>query len=451
MIELANSVLTLALLSPEVIHQLDLSVDHFPLIWQQEVWAAIQYLHGTKSSVDIVLVSDRLIATKAEPPEDTKSTWFGFLAEIVKNNSASISNVKRYAEGLIEWRNRMRCVEIGNDLVERAMDGVDASDEAIRDLMALSVSTRFMDGPLADTIPEAIDALDLRHSANKVVHGIPFGITKLDEILSGMTNSHLYVLAARPAMGKTALALNISEINREIPTGYISTEQPRREMIDRLVSIHARVDGIDIRNGTVREEDWPRVMQAYQSISRWPMYMNDQAGPDITDVVRQARKWKHRYGIKLLIVDYIQRVKDRSANKRHEEVGGVIFALKNIARDLDIPVLALSQINRDVERRENKRPVLSDLRESGDIEQEADVIITAYRDEVYYDNAESKGKAELGIIKNRHGPLGLVHCHYSGRVFRFEDFGPEFAYAEPPPLPDAPPPGYRDNFTYHPE
>jgi replicative DNA helicase len=446
-IDLASSVLSVSMLSPQILLDLDLSPDHFPLEWQQDTWSAIQFLYNSKTSVDVVLVADRLVADNSTCPE---GKWLGFLSTVIRDNSATLGNTKKYVELLVGWRKRTRSAEIGTNLIESSMDGVDGSDEAIRDLMALSASTKIMDGPLADSVPEAVDALDARSSAKSKIHGIPFGIGGLDRLLSGMGKTHLYILAARPAMGKTAMALNICEYNCKTPLGFISTEQPRKEMIDRLVSMRARVDSHAIRTGNVMEMDWPKLSNAYADISTWPFYMNDRAGPDITDIERQARKWKHRYDIKLLVVDYIQRVKVKGAKSRHEEVGTVAFALKNLARELEIPVLALSQINREIEKRENKRPVMSDLRESGDLEQESDVIIMAYRDEVYHATADNKGKAEFGIPKNRHGPLGNIECHFEAQYLRFEDFGDPQDLLDIPPIIE-PPPGRRDAFSYRPE
>lgn len=450
MVDVANSILTVALLKPERLLEIDLAYDHFPLAWQQDVWAAIQYLFTSKSVVDLVLVHERLTQTGKEVPDDDgkkKPSWLGFLSQVINNNPAAYGNIRHYIDSLVNWHRRTRCAEIGSLLQERSMNGEDGSDDAIRDLMALSLSTKVMDGPLADSIPEAIDALDIRFNKKSKIHGIPFGIAGLDRLMAGMQKSHLIVLAGRPSMGKTAAALNVCQVNRKRKIGFISTEQPRKEMIDRLVSIHGGIDSQAIRTGTVADADWPKIMETYREIGEWPLYMVDRPAPDITDVVRQSRKWKHRFDIELLIVDYIQRVKDRSTTKRHEEVGGVAMTLKNLARELEIPVLALSQINRDVEKRENKRPVLSDLRESGDIEQESDIIITMYRDEVYYERDNNKGKAEYGVPKNRHGPTGIAYCHYEGKYFRFEDFG-----IDQPELLDAPiPEPTGQPFHYHPE
>lgn len=418
MVDVGNSIITVALLYPEVLPEIDLMSEYFPLAWQQEVWRKIKALYDARNKVDVVLVAEALARDGIPPPT---SSWISDLAKVMKECPSSDKTVHGYVESLNQWQRRSRCYEIGHELCQKSVDGEDGSDDAIRSLMAMSTSVRTLDGPMSESIGEAAEFLDSRANARDGVHGVPYGIKGLDNLLAGMEKTHLIVLAARPAMGKTAAALCFCANNRDRPIGFISTEQPRREMINRLVSIHGRVDSHNIRKGKLSNDEWAQVTKAYQDISTWPLYMNDRPAPHLTDVIRQARKWKQRYGIELLVVDYLQRITVPGV-KRHEEVSESARGMKDIARELEIPVLALSQINRSVESRPNKRPVLSDLRESGDIEQEADIIATIYRDEVYNDDesGRNKGVVEFGIPKNRHGPVGRTFCHFEARYLRFE-------------------------------
>jgi replicative DNA helicase len=422
MVHTANALIEVVLTEPDLLNEISLTSDAMPLPWQQDVWTAIQFLWDAKSKLDIIILSEHLHAAKVAPPEG--DSWLALVASVMRDTIGSRKNAQFYADKLNLWQRRARCAEIGSKLIDATAAGKDGSDEAIRELMAMNAHTKMLDGPISESISEAVDYLDSRHARKGQVQGVPYGIAGLDRLLCGMENSHLITIAARPAMGKTAFALCLCEVNRGIPVGFISTEQPRREMINRLVSIHGGIDSHRMRTGELTDEDWVKATHAYGSIGQWPLYMADKAAPHLNDVVRQARKWKHRYGIKLLIVDYMQRIKVPDADSRAQEVGEIASTLKNVARELEIPVVALSQINRGVESRENKRPIMSDLRESGDIEQESDIIITMYRDEVYHKNENGKkGEAELGVIKNRHGPIGHTLCHYEGKLLRFTDFG----------------------------
>lgn len=437
LIDVGNSVLAIALLYPDNIAEIDLMSEYFPLAWQQDVWRKIKQLYDQRTKIDMVIIAEQLSIEGVHCPE---GSWISHLATMIHANPAVERNISGYVDALVQWQRRSRCYEIGTELCQSAVIGEDGSDEAIKDLMAMSTSMRVMDGPISESVSEAAEFLDARSTAKEGVVGVPYGIKGLDNLLAGMEKTHLIVLAARPSMGKTAASLCICANNKDRPIGFISTEQPRREMVNRLVSIHGKVDSHHIRKGKLDDVEWAQIAKAYSEISGWPLYMNDRPGPTLSDVVRQARKWKQRYGIELLVVDYLQRITVPGA-KRNEEVAEVARTLKNIARELEIPVLALSQINRGVESRPNKRPILSDLRESGDIEQESDIIITIYRDEVYNhdESGKNKGVVEFGIPKNRHGPVGRTFCHFEGKHLLFESLTidqqveQEFLQSQQPP------------------
>lgn len=427
----ANALLVLAMHDPVIMAEIEGDL-LFPVAWQQDVWNCIQRLYETHSKGDLILVCEELERQGIAPPPGEK--WLPLLGALMRDSAAVARNAKHYAETLSKWQRRTRCAEVGRTLFMSALSGEDGSDEAIRDLMAMSTSARQLDGPLAESMSEVVDDLDAKGNLKEgEIPGLPYGITALDNNTGGMGDEHLIVLAARPSMGKTALALNVAwaSAKQKIPVGFISTEQPRREMIKRLVSIVGDVDSHHIRLGKLTDEEWVKATAAFAQLSDAPIYMNDKPAPHIYDIVRQARKWKHRYGIRLLIVDYIQRVRT-DADRRHEEVGEVARTLKNIARELRIPVLALSQISREVDRRENKEPNMSDLRESGDIEQEADGILFLYRPEVYYNDDKYAGRAKIINAKNRHGPIGKVDCAFVASYLRFEDFTLDGGELDPP-------------------
>ncbi len=420
-VHVANSLISVAIFDATVLSEVQLEASLFPLRWQQDVWIAMETMYEAREQIDLILLCEHLDKNKIEPPGNS---WLAEIGGMLQGTVGVRSNAKSYAEHLQKWQRRARCADVGRTLFMTALDGEDGSDEAIRELMAMNSQTKVLDGPLSESVGEAMDDLDRRASSDgTVIPGLSYGITALDNNTGGMGDEHLIILAARPSMGKTALALNIAWANTQqsVPVGFISTEQPRREMINRLVSISSEVDAQAMRLGKLDDEQWVRVTHGYSAIGNAPLYMNDKPAPHINDVIRQARKWKHRYGIKLLIVDYIQRVRS-TLERRHEAVGEVARELKNLARELKIPVLALSQINRDIDKRENKTPTLADLRESGDLEQEADVVLFLVRMEVYDSDPRYVGRAQIINDKNRHGPIGKVDCAFVGKYLKFEDF-----------------------------
>jgi replicative DNA helicase len=395
----------------------DIQPSEMPMPWHQSVWGAITRLAVAGASCDIVILAETLERDNVEIPAKDES-WMSFLGSLYRNVGGTPSNVASYAETIRDWKKRADCVSIARTLLNNALAGEDGSDEAVQQLMKIKHRERWADGAIAESMTEVLEELDYRQN-NPGTPGLSFGIAGLDRGTGGMTKQHLVVLAARPSMGKTAAALNMCMANRHVPGGFISTEQPRREMLNRLLSIVSGVDARKMRFGGLVDDDWMKLTEASAQLNHVPLYMSDDPKPHINDVTRQARKWKNRFDIQYLFVDYLQRVRG-DGKDRHVEVGSVARGLKNLARELDIPVIALCQIGRGVEARQDKRPTMADLRESGDIEQEADLIITLYRDEVYHENT-NKGEAEYATPKNRHGALGKVLCHFNGRCFRFEE------------------------------
>jgi replicative DNA helicase len=242
----------------------------------------------------------------------------------------------------------------------------------------------------------------------------------MDKFIGGFHNSDLVIVGARPAMGKTAFMLNLA-INADAPVGIISAEQGMMQMGGRVIAIDGRINTAGIRSGKLEDEDYNRMTASYSRLRDRVIQFYDKPAPTLQDIVRQARKWKHNLDIKALYIDYVQRVKVDGKAPRHEQIGDVAMGLKELARELDIPVIALAQVNRSVEARTNRRPQMGDLKDSGVIEQEADVIAMLYRDEVYDENSQHKGIAEVDIKKNRHGDIGIVRTVWRAEYLRFED------------------------------
>jgi replicative DNA helicase len=265
------------------------------------------------------------------------------------------------------------------------------------------------------------------------IPGVPSGLAKLDHLLGGWHDGDLTILGARPAMGKTAMLVKFM-LAAGVSCGVISAEQPAQQLGARAMSAHSHVDASRFRSGAFEDEDIGRLMRAVSELVEHPCLIYDRSAPSIADVVRMARKWRHNSGIRVLFVDYVQRIEASNADKRtpkHERVGEVVRGLKSLARDLEIPVVALAQVNRDVEKRADKRPNMGDLADSSEIEKEADAVLTLYREAVYFDKGGVNERnqpvrphvAEINVEKNRHGPCGYVECIWIPESMRFENMG----------------------------
>jgi len=281
--------------------------------------------------------------------------------------------------------------------------------------------------PIRDLIQSNIETLEERQGSNKTITGLPTGYTSLDKITSGLQNSDLIILAARPAMGKTAFALNLARniaVKADVPVGIFSLEMSREQLSMRLLTSEARVDAGKIRGGFLDKNDWDLVNNAAGILYEAPLFIDDS--PDITpmDIRAKARRLKMDQGLGLLVIDYLQLMSTHSRGDRRDlEIAEISRSLKMLAKELNIPIIALSQLNRMLEQRSDKRPMLSDLRESGALEQDADIVAFIYRDEVYNkdENNPNKGKAEIIIAKHRNGAVGTVNMAFFGKYTRFEE------------------------------
>jgi len=404
---------------PELVEAVDLVPDMFTSTLYREAFIAIQELHRSREAIDIFSLAQSL---------DRSSTHDGWLAVLAKamNECYSPSNGMTYA-GHIRQAHQIRATkDIATALIQDVeTGGVEAIDAAVKELLQLGMSQRNYEMSVRTALTQAVDRIDEIFHLDGKLAGITSGLSGIDEKLGGFHNSDLVVVAARPAMGKTAMLLNFA-LSAGVPCGIISSEQPGQQVGTRFIAMEGRINANKLRNANLLDEDWPKMTRAVSNLQNKPIRINDRAGISISQLVRQARAWKHHHDIKALYVDYIQRIKatDQRA-KTHEQVGEVVTTLKDLARDLDIPVIALAQVNREVEKRNNKRPGMGDIKDSGTIEQEADVVACLYRDDAYNDESPDKGTAEVDIVKNRHGPTGFVRVVWLAQYMRFMDFTPQ--------------------------
>jgi replicative DNA helicase len=283
--------------------------------------------------------------------------------------------------------------------------------------MAIDSVERNYDKGARDFVREALDSIEARK--NGKIQALPTGIDRLDLFLGGFHDSDLVVIGARPAMGKTAVMLNFA-MAANAPVGIISGEQGADQVGERLFSMSGSVPVQSMRRANLQAAEWDALSKAAtRLIEQERIFLNDHPSPDLSLIQRQARKWRHQHGIRALFVDYIQSIRggDSKAPK-HERIGDVVRGLKSLARELEIPVIALAQVARVVETRPDKRPSMADLSDSSEIEKEADQVITLYRDEVYNENSADAGIIEFRICKNRHGEVNFVRAAWRGEFMQ---------------------------------
>jgi replicative DNA helicase len=352
-------------------------------------------------------------------------------------NTPSAANIRRYAE-IVRDRAVLRgLVEVATDIADSAYSpmGKDAStlvDEAESKIFAISeAGERGKQGfvampPLLTQVVERIDLLYNRDNPSDIT-GIPTGFKDLDRLTSGLQPGDLVIVAGRPSMGKTAFALNIGEhvaLSAGLPVGIFSMEMSGTQLVMRLLGSVGRLDQHRVRTGRLEDEDWRRLTDAVGKLNEAPIHIDETAALNALELRARARRLHRQYGrMGLIIVDYLQLMSAASQGEnRATEISEISRSLKALAKELQVPVMALSQLNRSLEQRPNKRPVMSDLRESGAIEQDADIIFFIYRDEVYNADSPDKGRAEIIIGKQRNGPIGTVTLTFQGEYTRFANF-----------------------------
>ena len=400
------------------------------------IFEAIAEVAETRGSCDAVTVSEHL-ERKGRLEEIGGLAYLGTIAR----DTPSASNVRAYAEIIRERSILRQLVAAGGEIAAAATDsrGRPASelvDEAERRVFEIAErGSRGKSGFIAirDVLPQTIDRLDLLHQTPGEIRGVPSGFTQLDKKTTGFQAGDLVVIAGRPSMGKTTLAVNIAEnaaIAKGVPTAIFSMEMSAEQLTLRLISSLGRVNQSHLRTGNFSEEDWSRIQGAMAQLSNAPLYVDETPALTPTEVRARARRLKRERGLGLIVVDYLQLMQvSGTKENRATEISEISRSLKALAKELQVPVIALSQLNRAVEQRTDKKPVMSDLRESGAIEQDSDVILLIYREEVYDPNTTRRGVADIIIAKQRNGPVGEIQLTFLGEYTRFENLVAE-SYGE---------------------
>lgn len=393
------------------------------------VFRAIAKLAERNQPFDVVTLSEQL--DKEGVLEQVGG--LAYLGELARN-TPSVANIRAYAHIIRERATLRQLIGVSNEIADSAYltkgrTGDEILDDAERMIFQIAEGRPKTGGPEAinDILSKAVDRIDILFNSNDPLTGISTGFTDLDEKTHGLQPADLVIVAGRPSMGKTSFAMNVVEnavLRTDKAVLVYSLEMPAESLAMRMLSSLGRIEQGKIRTGRLDEDDWPRLTSAINLLNERKLFIDDTAGITPSEMRSRTRRLAREHGeIALIMVDYLQLMQlgGGSSDNRTNEISEISRSLKALAKEFNCPVVALSQLNRSLESRPNKRPVNADLRESGAIEQDADVIMFVYRDEVYHPETEYKGVAEIIIGKQRNGPIGTVRLAFLGKYTRFEN------------------------------
>ena len=392
------------------------------------IFRQIALLVDRGEPVDVVTVSDRLLATG----ELDAAGGHTYLAELAEQTPTA-SNVRAYANAVRERSVLRQLINAAQDIASAGFNPEGRSseelvDEAERLIMQISESGQKAGGPkgMEGLLKGAIDRIEELYNTGGDITGLTTGFIDLDRMTSGLQPSDLVIVAGRPSMGKTSFAMNLIEnaaLASDRPLMVFSMEMPAEQLVIRMLSSLGRIDQGRVRTGKLEQDDWPKLASATEKLKGTQVFIDDTPALTPTELRSRVRKLVREQGdLGMIMVDYLQLMRVAGSNEgRTAEISEISRSLKAIAKEFKCPVVALSQLNRSLEQRPNKRPVNSDLRESGAIEQDADVIMFIYRDEVYNEDSPDKGVAEIIIGKQRNGPIGTCRLSFQGQFTRFEN------------------------------
>jgi replicative DNA helicase len=364
-------------------------------------------------------------------------SYLGSLAR----DTPTAANIRAYADIVRERSVLRQLITAGNEIVTAALEPegreareiVDEAERAVFEIAERGSRGKVGFRTVKSILPEVVNKIDEMYHSDGKLTGISTGFTKLDEMTSGLNAGDLIIVAGRPSMGKTTLAVNIAEnaaLGSNKSAAIFSMEMSAESLTLRMISSLGRINQGHLRSGRLSEEDWPRIDSAMTQLSNAKIYVDETPALTPTEIRARARRLKRERGLDLIVVDYLQLMQvSGTKENRATEISEISRSLKALAKELKVPVIALSQLNRGVEQRVEKKPVMSDLRESGAIEQDADVILLIYREEVYEPNTTRKGIADIIIAKQRNGPTGEVQMTFLGQYTKFENYAPE-SYGE---------------------
>jgi len=422
--EAEQAVLGAILLDPSVLVLVNqrLRAEDFYRQSHQRLFQVMNELYEKQEPVDLVTVTSAL-QDQNQLEEVGGVTYLTELAESVP----TAANVDHYAKIVEEKSMLRRLIQTATQIVMSSYTSekevAEIIDEAERKI--LSISQRRLHGeflPIRDLLVEAYEQIEALHLNKSGLRGISSGFVDLDRMTSGFQKSDLIIIAARPSMGKTAFALNIAQnvaIRSRETVAIFNLEMSAPQLVTRMISAEGNIDAQAFRTGNLKEEDWEKLTMAMSTLSEAPIFIDDTPGVTVYDIRAKLRRLQAEHGLGLVIIDYLQLISSVKGDSRQQEISEISRSLKLMARELNVPVISLSQLSRAVEQRQDKRPMLSDLRESGSIEQDADIVAFLYRDDYYNEESEKKNIAEVIIGKQRNGPVGKVELLFLKEYNKF--------------------------------
>ena len=398
----------------------------------KSIFEAMVNLYNKSEPIDLITVKDELEAMNLFD----KIGGMEYLA-LLPSKVPTTANAQKYINIVSEKAALRRLIKTANEIIELGYSPTDdvedimnGAEKKIFDLIQNKNKTGF--SPIKEVLIESFTKLEELYNRKQHITGVPTGFSELDYMTTGLHGSELILLAARPAMGKSAFALNIAAnaaLKSNIPVAVFNLEMSKEQLVDRILSSEAMVDSNKIRTGKLEEEDWSKLASVVGPLSESNIFIDDTPGISVMDIRTRCRKLKMEKNIGLIIIDYLQLVQGSNARKngsREQEIAEISRSLKILAKELNVPVIALSQLSRAVESREDHRPMLSDLRESGSIEQDADIVMFLYRDDYYNKDSEDKGLTEVIIAKHRGGSTGKIKLLWMGNYTKFANLAQGF-------------------------
>lgn len=389
------------------------------------VFDSMVELFNEGQPADLITLQERL--RMKDVPAEVSSLEF---ARDLLNMVSTSANIKYYAQIVSDKSVMRKLIRLNEDIANVCYAGsesleaiLEKTEKSVFELLQRRNSNEFV--PIKQVVLNALERIEKASKSKGTVTGIPTGFIDLDYKLSGLQPSDLVLIAARPSMGKTAFVLNIAQyiaFKKGRSVAIFSLEMSKEQLVNRLFSLESQVDAQAIRTGNMKDSDWEKLIEGAGIIGKSRLIIDDTPGISISELRSKCRKYKLEHGLDIIIIDYLQLMTGsvgKSSESRQQEISEISRSLKGLARELNVPVIALSQLSRAVESRPDKRPMLSDLRESGAIEQDADVVMFIYRDEYYNKDSEFKKQAEIIIAKQRNGPVGTVNLAWLGEYTKF--------------------------------
>ncbi|WP_258111208.1 replicative DNA helicase [Alicyclobacillus sp. SP_1] len=402
-----------------------LEPDDFYRTAHRVVFSAMQRLYQDGQPIDVITTTAALTADEA-----TLESVGGveYIAELAASIPTALHTVQ-YANIIKEKALMRRIIAVSTQIAEQGYDSEQTASELLaeaeRRILELSQYRKARDFThISDVLESTFDRIEQLYASEGQLTGVPTGYSELDHMTSGFQKSDLIIVAARPSVGKTAFALNVGQnvaVRAGLPVAIFSLEMSKDQLVQRMLCAEAYIDGHKLRNGTLDDEDWPKLSMGVSTLSNAPIYIDDSPGITVSEMRSKLRRLKLEHGLGFVVIDYLQLIQGRrsSGENRQQEISEISRTLKGLARELEVPIVALAQLSRSVEQRQDKRPMLSDIRESGSIEQDADIVAFLYRDDYYDPESEKKNIIEIIIAKQRNGPTGKVELVFLKNYNKF--------------------------------